>query len=129
MDIAGLSALAVIAAIFSVMLRRYHAEYGILISIACGILLLAAVLQQISPAIQQINRFFAASGMPEEYILILFKSLGICYITQFAADTCRDAGESALAVKTEIAGRISILLLSLPLFGEIASVVSGLMGG
>ncbi len=129
MDITAFAALAVIAAIFSVMLRRYHAEYGVFISVACGGMLLAVLLQQLLPAIQQINSFFQSSGMPEEYVIILFKSLGICYITQFAADTCRDAGESALAAKAEVAGRISILLLSLPLFEEISQIVSGLAGG
>ena len=54
MDVVGISALAVVAAILSVMLRRYHGEYGMLLSIGCGILLLLAVLQQISPAVRQI---------------------------------------------------------------------------
>ena len=129
MDVVGISALAVVAAILSVMLRRYHGEYGMLLSIGCVILLLLAVLQQISPAVRQIYTFLEASGIPQEYILILFKALGICYLTQFAADSCRDAGESALAVKTEIAGRVAVLLVSLPLLSQVASIAADLIGG
>ena len=60
---------------------------------------------------------------------MLFKALGICYLTQFAADSCRDAGESALAVKAEIAGRIAVLLISLPLLSQVASTAMDLIGG
>ena len=66
---------------------------------------------------------------PQEYVLVLFKALGICYLTQFAADSCRDAGESALAVKAEIAGRIAVLLISLPLLSQVASTAMDLIGG
>ena len=41
--------------------------------------------------------------------MILFKTLGICFLAQFAADSCRDAGESALASKVELAGRSPFL--------------------
>ena len=129
MDILGISALAVVAAVLSVMLRRYHVEYGMLLSIGCGLLLLLAILQQIPPAVRQINDFLEASGIPQEYILVLFKALGICYLTQFAADSCRDAGESALAVKAEIAGRVAVLLISLPLLSQVASTAMDLIGG
>ena len=59
----------------------------------------------------------------------MFKTLGICFLAQFAADSCRDAGESALASKVELAGKISILVLSLPLFEDIAQTALGLIGG
>ena len=32
----------------------------------------------------------------------------------FAAQTCRDAGEEGLAMKTELAGRVMLLTLALP---------------
>ena len=49
-------------------------------------------------------------------------------MAQFAADACRDAGESALASRVELAGKMAVVLLSLPLFGEITSVALGLLG-
>ena len=87
------------------------------------------ILRNISPAVREITTLLSGVGLTQEYGLILFKTLGICFLAQFAADSCRDAGESALASKVELAGKISILVLSLPLFEDIAQTALGLIGG
>lgn len=128
MNIVAIAGIAIIAAILAVMMKRYHQEYSIIISIAAGIIILFEIFANVSPAIRQINTLLSASGLSSEYAAILFKALGVCFLTQFAADSCRDAGESALASKVELAGKIAIVVLSLPLFERIASTAVGLIG-
>ena len=125
----ALCGIVLLAAILCVLLRKYHAEYSIIISLAAGILVLAIVLSRISPAISQIQSLLTATKLSSEYGLILFKALGICFLTQFSADSCRDAGESALASKIELAGKIAIVILALPLFEKIAQTAITLIGG
>ncbi len=129
MNIIGIAGIALIAAILSVMLKRYHQEYAIIINIAAGILILVQILANISPAIKQLNVLLSSAGLSSEYALILFKTLGICFLAQFAADSCRDAGESALAAKVELAGKITIVLLALPMFESIATTSVALIAG
>jgi stage III sporulation protein AD len=129
MNIIAIAGISIIAAILAVMLKRYHQEYSIIISMAAGIIILFQIFANIAPAIAQINTLLSASGLSSEYAVILFKSLGICFLAQFSADSCRDAGESALASKVEFAGKIAIVILSLPLFERIASTAVGLIGG
>lgn len=129
MNIIGIAGIALIAAILSVMLKRYHQEYAIIINIAAGILILVQILANISPAIKQLNVLLSSAGLSSEYALILFKTLGICFLAQFAADSCRDAGESALAAKVELAGKITIVLLALPMFESIATTAVALIAG
>ena len=57
------------------------------------------------------------------------KTLGICFLTQFAVDSCKDAGESALASKVELAGKVTVVVMALPLFQSIASTAVSLVGG
>ncbi len=128
MNIVAIAGIAIIAAILAVMMKKYHQEYSIIISIAAGVFILVAIFADIGPAISQINTLLSATGLSAEYASILFKALGICFLTQFAADSCRDAGESALASKVELAGKIGIVILSLPLFESIASTAVGLIG-
>ena len=71
-----------------------------------------------------LRRFAAGGG----YLLLVFKALGVCLLTQFSADACLDAGEKALASRVEFAGRIAVVLLALPLFEEIAEAVLSLTG-
>jgi stage III sporulation protein AD len=129
MNIVGIAGTAIIAAIIAAMLRRYNREYAVVVSIVAGAIILLQIFLNINPAIQQINGLLSASGLSAEYAAILFKSLGICFLAQFAADSCRDAGESALAAKVELAGKITIVVLALPLFEQIASTAVSLIGG
>ena len=129
MNIIGIVGTALIAAIFAVTLKRYNQEYAVIISIIAGVVILVEILRNISPAVREITTLLSGVGLTQENGLILFKTLGICFLAQFAADSCRDAGESALASKVELAGKISILVLSLPLFEDIAQTALGLIGG
>lgn len=129
MNIIGIAGVALIAAVLSTMLKRYHNEYAIIINIAAGILIIVQILANISPAIKQLNVLLSSAGLTNEFSLILFKTLGICFISQFAADSCRDAGENALASKVELAGKIAIVLLALPMFESIAKTAVNLIGG
>ena len=63
-----------------------------------------------------------------EYTMVIIKALGICYVTQLASDTCQDAGERAMAGKIELAGRVAVLLLSLPMFSSILQIALELIG-
>lgn len=129
MNIIGIAGIAIIAAVIAAMMRRYHQEYAVIISIAAGIVILLEIFANLLPAVKQISILLSSAGLTADYALILFKTLGICFLAQFAADSCRDAGESALASKVELAGKISIVVLALPLFEKIAKTATGLIGG
>lgn len=128
MNIVALCVLAVFSSIISLVLKRYNPEYSIAINIITGILIFAAVLSNVYPAINQVKALVSATKIPADYGFILFKSLGICFLTQFASDSCKDAGESALSSKVELAGKVMILIISLPLFEEIAKIAVTLIG-
>ena len=128
MDIISICVVAVMAAIICVLLRKYNPEYSMIISLVCGILIFILILVSINPLISQIKDLVEESRLPLEYASILFKALGICFLTQFSSDACRDAGESALSSKIELAGKVTIILISLPLFQKITQMAVCLIG-
>lgn len=129
MNIVGIAGIAICAAVIAAMLRRYHQEYAVFISIAAGVVILLMIFSNVSPAVRQISTLLSSAGLTSDYGVILFKTLGICFLAQFAADACRDAGESALASNVELAGKIAVVVLSLPLFEKIAQTAVKLTGG
>lgn len=129
MNIMALAAVAIVATIISVMIKKYNPEYSILISIVAGVFILYMIFSELTPAINKINGLISSSGIDSEHAKVLFKSLGVCFLVQFAADSCSDAGESALASKIELAGKVVILLMALPMFEQVIKIASGLLGG
>ena len=129
MDMLSIAGLAVTAAAIAILLRQYRKEYAMLVGLGAGIAILLFVILKAQPAFTQLFRLLDSSGVNREYAQILVKTLGICFVTQLAMDSCKDAGETAIASKVELAGKFAILLVALPLFEEIAKLAMNLIGG
>ena len=122
MNIVAICMIGIVTAFLSVILRKYNPEYSIAVGIVAGILIIGVIFGHITGVVSQIRQLLAATKIPLEYIEILFKVLGVCFLTQFASDVCKDAGETALSSKIETAGKVIILIISLPLFERITSI-------
>lgn len=122
-----IAAFAVITALLAVMLRQYRPEIALLASLASGLLIVLAVVEQVTGILHSISEIAEDVGIDRAALSVIFKVVGISYLAGFAADTCRDAGESALAGKVELAAKILLLSLTLPLIKEVLGSVSSLL--
>jgi len=66
-----------------------------------------------APVADYIKELTVSTGMPE-FFSLLFKAVGVSFLCSVAAELCRACGEASLAGTVESAGRIVIMLLSLP---------------
>ena len=116
-------------ALLAVVLRAQRPELALCLSLAAGTLVAVALMRQIVPLLASLRRLLEAGGVSSAYLSVVLKAAGICLITQLTADTCRDAGETALAGKAELAGRVLILLTAVPLFEDVLTLVTALVNG
>jgi len=68
----------------------------------------------VAQVVNGITNVARAGGVKDQYLTQLLKVAGVSLLMDFAAQTCRDAGEDGLAMKTELAGRVMLLTLALP---------------
>jgi stage III sporulation protein AD len=127
MKLIQITALCIIATVLCKILDR-RKDYILFVKIAAAAAILSAVILYVAPVTDTVNAVFEKAGADKSYLTVLFRALGICYIPQFASDICRDSGEGALAVQVELAGKISLLLLALPMFEALADLVTVLLG-
>lgn len=119
--------ICVVASVLCSLFGNFSKEYAVYIKLAAGAAVLSIVIIYISPVTETIYALYEKAGADEQYLTILFKALGICYISQFASDICKDCGENTLAVQAELAGKIALMLLSLPLFGTLSEIITNLL--
>lgn len=127
MNIIVIVSTALIAAVLSLVLKQYKPEYSLFISIVTGVMIFLAVVAVIQPIIDYISQLISDAGLSGVYAEVLLKALAVCYLTQLACDCCKDAGESAIAGKLQLAGRVAIIIISLPMFKSITDIVTGLI--
>lgn len=123
MEYITFAGIGVLAAVLALVLKQHRAEYGLLLSISAGVMLLMFAMKYVSQITGFIERVSSSLSLPREFIPVLFKALGIAYLTQFASDACADAGETALAGKIELIGKCSMLVVSLPVLEELLDII------
>ncbi|MBQ8688141.1 MAG: stage III sporulation protein AD [Ruminococcus sp.] len=121
------AALCIIGAVLATLLKQYCREQAVFSSIAVCVMVVTAVITCISPVAEKMELLFAQTQLSQEYLRTLWKAVGICYITGIAADICRDSGEQALAPVAELWGRVSLLLLSLPMIDALLGLMTGVL--
>lgn len=112
-------------ALLATVLRTQRPELAVGLSLLAGVLVVVFLLRQIIPLAGTVRRMAVLGGITEGSFAAVFRAAGVCLLTQIVADTCRDAGEGALAGKAELAGRVLLLLLTVPLFEQILHLILG----
>lgn len=115
--------------LLSAVLRTQRPELAVCLSLLAGVLVVGMLLRQLSPLVEALRRMTALGGVEETHLGVVLRGAGICLVTQLAADTCRDAGDTALAGKAELTGRILLLLLAVPLYEEILTLIVSVVSG
>ena len=115
--------------LLSAVLRAQRPELAVCLSLLAAALVAGMLLRQLSPLIVALRRMTVLGGVGENNLGVVLRGAGICLVTQLAADTCRDAGDTALASKAELTGRVLLLLLAVPLYEEILTLIVGVVGG
>lgn len=122
--IAGMAVIAVSAV---QILRQCRPELAVYVSIAAALAILALCLDTIQGLRQAVEEFLLKYSIGGESIKAVLKITGIAYIAQFAADACRDCGESAVASKVELAGRLMMVAAAFPLISSTMAAIMELM--
>ncbi|MEX2356545.1 MAG: stage III sporulation protein AD [Thermaerobacterales bacterium] len=129
MGIFQVLAVALFGVLLLVLLRKERPEMAVLLSLVVGIVLLAAIIREIGALLDLITGMIARADLDMRYAGSLLRIIGIAYLAEFGAQICRDAGEGALAGKVELAGKIFILLLGIPIVLAVLETLLRLLPG
>ena len=127
MNIIAFVGAGIIGTVLSVVLKQYKPEFSMYITLITGMLMLGAAVSAVKPALDMISSYMEIADPNSEYAEILIKTLAVCYLTQMAGESCSDAGETSIAAKIALAGKIAVVLIALPLFEKLMEVIKQLL--
>lgn len=127
MDIIMIAGFCITACIICKVLEKNAGEIKVVLVLCTSCIIILKIIGEITDVTSAIRELFLQADMDEDYLTIIFKGLGICYITQLSCNCCRDCGESSIASQLELAGRIAMLVISLPLFKSLIGIIEALL--
>ena len=106
--------MAIITAVLVIIIRQEKPELAFLLSLFTGISIFLLLMGEIKTIVRLIEDLAQKARIDIIYFNTILKIMGIAYIGEFGAQITKDAGESALAGKIELATKIIIMFMALP---------------
>jgi len=107
--------LALAAAMVSLVLKQVNRELALVLVLVTGIGILIALLGHIAQIVRLVEDIARRADVGNLHLGTLLRIMGVAYVAEYGAQICKDAGEGSLSVKVELAGKLVILSLSIPL--------------
>lgn len=128
MNISVVVGVGIVGAILALTVKKARPELGLGVSILAGVVIFSFLLPEMARILEEIKLLSKSSGVDFSHFEPVVKIIGICYITQFSAEIIKDAGEGAISKKVELAGKIAILIIILPILRKLISVIISTFG-
>lgn len=120
-------AVALLTVVAHMIVRQTRPEIAMIISIAGSVLIIILAVNSLSSVVNSFLSIFNKTGVDTSLLMPLVKIIAVGYIAEFGANICLDAGVSSIADKVLFAGKLIILLLSLPIITTVVDMVVALL--
>ncbi len=111
------------------LLRPQRPELAAVLAAAAGLYLFSLILGKVASVVGLLQEVALRANVSHQYLVLILKVLGVAYLAEFAAHVARDAGEGAIAAKIQLAGKVVILSLAVPIFTAVLDTVVRLLEG
>lgn len=115
MNIIQVGLLGVAGALMAIYLKQEKGEIAIYLCIAVSVLIFLGIVDNLEVLVKTVKEVSSIITIDLVYMETLIKMLGITYMAEFASGICKDAGYQAIAAQIEMFGKITILVLSMPI--------------
>lgn len=119
--------IGIITVLLSAILNKYHPEYSIILIIVSSVIILALLADSFTTVFDNINAILVDAKINPDYIEAIVKIIGIAYLSEYMAALFYDANESAMAKKVELAGKIIIFIITLPVITSLSEMIISIL--
>lgn len=123
MDIIKIIGVGLIALIIIVIVKQYRPEFVLHVSLMAGVLILLMIMDKLGAIIDLLTTLSNKTAINNEFLVLLIKITGIAFLTEFAVSICKDTGETAVANKVDLGGKVIIISMSIPIIASLLETI------
>jgi stage III sporulation protein AD len=120
---------ALVATFLSLIIKEQKPNFAFLLIVFVGCSIFLFLVDKIYEIINMLEKLAVNAKVNSVYIETILKIIGIAYIAEFAAQITKDAGQGAIASKIELAGKILILAMAIPILTVMIETIIKLIPG
>jgi len=111
--------IAIVLTALQAQLREEHPAWAVVTALAFMVTVSLAMIPHLSRIITVFLDMARTGGVSSAYLSPVLKVIAAAYIASFGVQLSREAGEEAIASTIELAGKVVILLMAVPLIQAI----------
>jgi len=123
-EIAQIVGLALVVTVIASLLKQIRPEMALQLTMLAGIAIFLIVMDKIRIIVDLLQQLADQANISSYYLLIVLKVVGVAYLAEFGSQICKDAGENSLATKVELAAKIFVVVLAIPI---IVAIIDSMM--
>ena len=123
MELIKVLILGIIISILAVFLKQIKPEYSLLCVIVGSIVILIYILRYITKVFSFFQEIIDKTGISSTMFVNMLKIVGLGYLIEFSANVCKDSGNSSIADKVVLAGKLMIFLVSMPIISSLFNMI------
>ena len=109
------------------IIKAYKPEFTVEAVLCTSIILLWFALEGLQQDFVYMESLYGRLTYGKEYFPVILKVLVIAYATEFTSALCEDAGEKSIGTKVELAGKIGIFFVAIPVFTSLLNLLDSLI--
>ncbi|MBO5411967.1 MAG: stage III sporulation protein AD [Clostridia bacterium] len=126
-EILKIIGIAFVTTITSVLLKATKPELSFAVSVTGVIVILLYIVDALQGTLAVFEKIAETTGVKNGLVKILLKIVGVGYLTEFGAGILSDFGSNAIADKVVLCGKITIIVLSLPILEGLLTTIGGFL--
>lgn len=116
-----------IATFLALVVKEHKPIFAFLLTVFVGVIIFLFLIDKISSIIEMLEELALKANINLVYVQTVLKIVGIAYIAEFGAQIAKDAGQGAMASKIELAGKVLIMVMAIPIISVIIETIIGLI--
>ena len=126
-EVIKIGVIGILSVMLAVQFKHTKSEYGIYIAFGVAILMFSYVIKYLYSLVTQISELQGYLSGSYAYLKALLKIVGITYICEFCAGICKDAGYQSVSNQIEIIGKLSVMIVGMPILMAVIEQINSFM--
>ena len=120
-------AIGLVTCIASILIKPIRSDFSVFIAITGGIIIIFLIINYLTGIFASFQNLINYTGLHDGIYTFLIKIIAIGYLTEFTAGICSDTGNGSLGDKVILAGKIVVMVMSLPIVVNILEIITGIL--
>lgn len=109
------------------VIKPLKPELAIFVSIVGSVIVLLMSIDGLMQIITTMTDFVEKTGINTGLFGCILKVVGVGYVVEFASNLCASAGNTNISEVITLAGKISILVISMPILTSLIDIIMAIL--